>query len=297
MVLGYVIGPLSDLLTSSSTRSTGPTASLPTATSRPATVTPADTPPPPTPSPAPSPKPTATPRPTPLALDLGEKFTFAVCGDSRDGDDIYRRVLDEVQRDGSQFLVHLGDIVSNGLEKEWLSWQQMMAGFALPFFPVPGNHDSHDGLLEEYLQYSGAPAQRYSLDVGSVHLSLLDSYSGALFPSTLEWLQEDLASTEQPVKMVFFHHPPFDPDGTDHILQMGNSEVMALAERYGVQYVFTGHIHAYAEEERDGVQYIISGGCGGPLYAGEHPEGGFTHYVRVHVDGADVRTEVVRIDS
>ena len=172
-----------------------------------------------------------------------------------------------------------------------------MAGFNLPFYPVPGNHDSPDGLLNEYLQYSGAPAQRYSLDIGSVHLSMADSYSGALFPSTLEWLEEDLAATEQPVKMLFFHHPPFDPDGSDYILQMGNSEVMRLAERYGVQYVFTGHIHAYAEEERTGVQYVVTGGCGSPLDDDEQPEGGFDHYVRVAVDGEEVRTEVVKVDS
>lgn len=244
-------------------------------------------------TPVPSP---LTPTPTPIALDLGEQFTFAVCGDSRDGDAIYRRVLEAVQADGSAFFIHLGDIVPRGRESEWLAWRKVMAGFTLPFFPVPGNHDSPDGLLDEYLRYSGAPAQRYSFDIGPLHLVMLDSYSGAIFPSTLRWLEEDLAGTEQPVKMLFFHHPPFDPDGTDHILQMGNAQVMNLAERYGVQYVFTGHIHAYEEAERNGVRYIISGGCGAPLYASEHPDGAFYHYVRVHVDGIDVSTEVVRIE-
>jgi len=297
MVLGYVIGPLSELISSTPTPASGATPVRPTPTLQPAVTVATDTPLAPQPSPVPQPEPTATPLPTPVTLDLGEQFTFAVCGDSRDGDEVFRRVLDAVSNDGSQFLLHLGDIVPNGREKEWLAWQELMTDFPLPFFPVPGNHDSPDGLLEEYLKYSGAPAQRYSLDVGSVHFSMLDSYSSALFPSTLQWLEADLASTEQPVKMVFLHHPPFDPDGTDHILQMGNSEVMALAEKYGVQYVMAGHIHAYEEEERDGTQYIITGGCGAPLYAGEHPEGGFNHYVRVRVDGTDVTTEVVKVES
>jgi len=234
--------------------------------------------------------------PTPIALDLGDRFTFAICGDSRDGEVIYQRVLETVQNDGSVFLIHLGDIVSHGWEREWLAWRGVMSSFRLPFFPVPGNHDSPDGLLDEYLQYSGAPAQRYSFEAGPVHFSLLDSYSGALFPQTLEWLEEDLMATDRPIKMLFFHHPPFDPDGTDHILQMGNARVMSLAEEYGVQFVFTAHIHAYEEAERNGVRYIISGGCGAPLYAGEHPDGAFYHYMRVHVDGTDVSTEVVRIE-
>jgi len=237
------------------------------------------------------------PHPTPVALDLGDKYTFAIAGDSRDGDDVYQQVLDAVESDGSEFLVHTGDIVSDGRESQWIAWQELTDDFELPFFPAPGNHDSPDGLLDEYLQYSGAPAQRYSVDAGPVHLSLVDSYSGALFGSTLEWLDADLAQSSQPVKMVVFHHPPFDPDGTDYTLQMGASEVMALVEEHGVDYVVTGHIHAYAEEERNGIQYIVTGGAGAPIYESEHPEGAFYHYVRFHVDGTSVSHEVVRIES
>jgi Icc-related predicted phosphoesterase len=172
-----------------------------------------------------------------------------------------------------------------------------MADFELPFFTVPGNHDSSSGLLEEYLKYSGAPARRYSVDAGPAHMSLVDSYSGALFDSTPEWLDEDLTQSSQPVKIVVLHHPPFDPDGTDHILQMGAKEVMALAEEHDVDYVVTGHIHAYGEEVRNGVQYVITGGAGAPIYESEHPEGAFYHYVRFRVDGTSVSHEVVPIGS
>lgn len=273
-----------------------PLAPAPSPIPRPEITSSPEASPPATATPTPAPPVAATITPTPIVLDLGERFSFAVCGDSRDGEAIYRRVLEAVQSDGSAFLVHLGDIVSGGREGEWLAWRELMADFTLPFFPVPGNHDSPDGLLDEYLRYSGAPAQRYSFDAGPVHLIMLDSYSGALFDSTLQWLEEDLASTDQPIKMLFFHHPPFDPDGTYHILQMGNEAVMKLAEKHGVQYVFTAHIHAYVEAERNGVRYIITGGCGAPLHVREHPEGAFYHYVRVHVDGTDVNTEVVRIE-
>ena len=206
MVLGYVIGPLSQSARPTPTPTRGVTPYLPTPTHA-ATATVIA----PAPSPVPRPEPSETPQPTPITLDLGEQFSFAVCGDSRDGDDIYRRVLDSAQDDDSSFLIHLGDIVPSGRESQWLAWKELMAGFALPFFPVPGNHDSPDGLLDEYLQYSGAPAQRYSFDAGSVHFVMLDSYSGALFSSTLEWLEEDLAATEQPVKMLFFPPPALRP--------------------------------------------------------------------------------------
>ena len=101
------------------------------------------------------------------------------------------------------------------------------------------------------------------------------------------------AST-QPIKMVVLHHPPFDPDGTDHIMAFGNEEFMALMVEQQVDFVFAGHIHAYAREERDGVTYVITGGAGAPLYSSGHPQA-FYHYLRVSIQDGEVTVEAIEI--
>jgi 3',5'-cyclic AMP phosphodiesterase CpdA len=169
-----------------------------------------------------------------------------------------------------------------------------MAGFALPFYPVPGNHDGLDGQLDGYLTYSGAPAAHYAFDRGPVHFTLADSHNGGIGANELDWLRDDLGSTDRPIKMVFLHHPPFDPDGTDHIMAFGQDPFMALMAEQEVDYVFAGHIHAYAQEERDGVIYTITGGGGAPLYQSDHPQA-FYHYLRVTIQDQKVAIEVVRI--
>jgi predicted phosphodiesterase len=236
--------------------------------------------------------PTETPTTAPASAGLG--FTFAVCGDSRGHPEIYRRILDAVTTDGSAFLIHTGDLVNQGTESLWQEMQQIMAGFALPFYPVPGNHDGLDGKLDNYLRYSGAPAAHYSFDQGPVHFALADSHNGGISAAERTWLRGDLEATMQPIKMVFLHHPPFDPDGTDHIMAYGNKEFMALMVEEGVDYVFAGHIHAYAREERDGVVYLYTGGGGAPLYAADHPQA-FYHYLRVTVRGESVSIDAVKI--
>lgn len=242
--------------------------------------------------------PTATPTVTPTltvtpaSADLG--FSFAVCGDSRGNPDIYRKVLSAVMADSSEFLLHTGDMVNQGTESLWQEFQASMAGFALPFYPVPGNHDGMDGDLDGYLAYSGAPAAHYSFDRSPVHLTLADSHNGGIGASELVWLREDLSTTTEPIKMVFLHHPPFDPDGTDHIMAYGQEAFMALMVEQEVDYVFAGHIHAYAQEERDGVVYTITGGAGAPLYRSDHPQA-FYHYLRVTVQGREVKMEVAKV--
>jgi predicted phosphodiesterase len=222
------------------------------------------------------------------------EFSFAVCGDSRDNPQLYRKVLDAVMADGSEFLVHTGDLVNKGTEPLWQEFRETMAGFTLPFYPVAGNHDSLDGQLDRYLAYSGAPAAHYSFDRGPVHFSLADSHHGGISADELAWLRDDLSATHQPIKMVFLHHPPFDPDGTNHIMAYGNDKFVALMAEQQVDHVFAGHVHAYAQEERDGVIYTITGGAGAPLYRQDHPQA-FHHYLRVTVRGEEVTIEVVKV--
>jgi predicted phosphodiesterase len=236
--------------------------------------------------------PTVTATVTPAAAVPA--LTFAVCGDSRDSLGVYARVLAGVQASGSEFLLHTGDLVNQGSEALWREFEATMAGFDLPFYPVPGNHDGLDGELDGYLAHSGAPAAHYSFDRGPVHFTLADSHNGGIGAAELAWLRDDLTATGQPIKMVFLHHPPFDPDGTGHIMAYGAEGFMALMAEMEVDHVFAGHIHAFAQEARDGVLYTITGGAGAPLYTRDHP-GAFHHYLLVSVRGEEVSIEVVKV--
>jgi serine/threonine-protein phosphatase CPPED1 len=279
VVLSMVLGTIF-VFAGVPTRSAVPTLEVPTAA--PTTVAP------PTIAP-PTSAPSATPTPTASAY-----FQFAVAGDSRDGDVVYSKVLERVAREGNAFLIHTGDLVSNGTKEEWLNFRSLMKDFNLPFYPVPGNHEIRSGRISNYLQYSGVPTTHYSFDRGAVHFTFVDSSAGSLLDSEFAYLDGDLAASQAPVKMVFVHHPPFDPAGSTHVMTMGRDKFMQIVKQRDAKYVFAGHIHCYEEAERDGVKYIITGGAGAPLYCAP-TAGGFYHYVRVKVSGEKIMTEVVKI--
>jgi len=237
---------------------------------------------------------TATPPYTSTPSSADARFTFAVAGDSRGNPNIFDRVLEAVIDDGSEFLIHTGDLVDKGTARRWRLFQESMASFPLPFFPVPGNHDGLRGELDHYLIYSGAPAEHYSFDWESAHFTLADSHDGGLDDEAMAWLCDDLSSTKQPLKIVVLHHPPFDPDGTRHTMVYGRRAFLELVAGQDVDYVFAGHIHAFVQGQRDGVEYYITGGAGAALYSDEHPEA-FYHYLRVTVEGEELTVEVVRI--
>jgi 3',5'-cyclic AMP phosphodiesterase CpdA len=221
---------------------------------------------------------------------------FGIVGETSDGDQVYKQILDKVVKDGNAFLIHTGNMVSDGSRDPFEAFQEWMADFPLPFYPVPGDQDrGDDDTLANYVEWSGAPATHYSLDVEAVHLTMANNATGHLSDAELAWIDSDLAATDLPIKIVCMHYPPFDPDGTSDILQSGNEAFMALMEKHSVDYVFTGHIRAYSQEERDGTVYVVSGGGGAPLQDDGHPQA-FYHYVQVIVEGTEVRIQVVRVD-
>ena len=284
MVLGTVF------LFTGAPRPTPPTIEAPTVAPNSPALTPA-----PLPTSPPLAPTVAPPTPTPTPKANVSDYNFAVAGDSRDGDAIYRQVLQRVSSDGSAFLIHLGDMVPTGSASDWTNFRALMKDFHLPFYPVPGNHEMIKGTLADFVRNGDAPATHYSFDRGAVHFTLLDSDTGKLNDAELAFLDHDLAETQSPVKMVFLHHPPFDPAGGSHILDSGNEQFMKIVAARGVQYVFAGHIHCYEEGERDGVKYIISGGAGSPVTC-LPVAGGFFHYIRVRVRGEAVTTEAVKIE-
>ncbi len=262
-------------------------------------ASPTATPPPvPTASATPAPSPTSTPVPataTPTATPQPESFRFVVCGDNRGGDEVYRQILGRAVDEGSDFLINVGDIVNRGEVEQLEHMRDLMAEYPLPIFIAPGNHDLLDGSLHNFMSVFEPPAPSYSFDRGQVHLVILNSSWGGLSDEQLDWLHVDLEKSEQPVTMVFLHHPPFDPVGTDHIMAFGQDAFMALIKQHGVEYVFAGHIHSFDYELRDGTHYYITGGAGAPLYP-HYQRDAFYHYLRVEVSGEQVEVELVRLD-
>ncbi len=153
------------------------------------------------------------------------------------------------------------------------------------FFPSLGNHDYSDGGgITAYLSYitlpgngvlstgtSGNP-RYYDFVIGPVHFFAINSNfqepDGIAFSSTQAlWLRDQLAQSEAPWKVVYFHHPPFS--SASH----GSNPVMQWPfEDWGASIVLGGHDHTYERLMRDdnadddSSTYIVNGLGGRSIY-------------------------------
>lgn len=161
----------------------------------------------------------------------------------------------------------------------------------IPFYPTLGNHDgneseSHGDLpvyLDNFFFPGGKSARYYNFSFGGLaDFFALDSTTNtesgppvaAYGPSSaqFEWLKQELADSDAPWKVFYFHHPSFTA-GPNHPPRLAElRHIHHLLEENGVQVVFNGHEHNLQISERNsntgGIQYIVSG-SGGSLRTGK----------------------------
>lgn len=250
-------------------------------------------------------------------------FAFLVVGDSRDGVEAHRRIVDRMAQEEFDFILGTGDMVDEGFRQD--QWQQffdieqpLLRGKVL--FPALGNHDrqGRGRTADSYRGYfsvpeNGGDSERYyAFTYAASRFVVLDSnaHSFALTDQTA-WIERELVATRQDptIRHIFvvMHHPPFSIS-----LHGGATELRErwtpLFEAYGVTAIFSGHDHVYERAENNGVRYFVTGGGGAPLYprrsrpnpidaeAIQKFERSF-HFVRVAVTGEKVEVSAIRADG
>ncbi len=200
------------------------------------------------------------------------------------------------------FNLHLGDIVYNNDSgrgyKEYFN-SLVSAGYNVPTFATPGNHDrlyiiDYEKALDLYREAWGP--ERYSFNRGKVHFISLDNvdikkedaFSRGIRPEALEWLKKDLSYVEKGSRVVFFTHRPMTQNEAAIKAYSGALDVL---KDYDVL-ILSGHTHMsftnfeqYAPTIEERNQICLGGFTWrGPCTRDGVPQG----YYIYHVDGTEI---------
>jgi 3',5'-cyclic AMP phosphodiesterase CpdA len=263
-------------------------------------------------------------------------FKFVVVGDSGWGDlqsDAQGQIAKQIAAEKPALVVHTGDLVYNPTGT-FDSYQRNYFNYfapamcSAPFYPCPGNHEYDVPNAIPYLSVHSLPSENvpspdrgryYSFDWGNVHFVSIDAYQSFNQAVTsngpmLRWLDNDLRSTRQFWRIVYFHPPPYASGVNDGDIQSqwARDYMVPIFERNGVQVVFSGHEHSYQRSKPiwknnfvtsdTGINYLTSGGGGAPLYfAPQIPVVAFSksvfHYLRVEVNGPGMVVHALLMDG
>ncbi len=258
---------------------------------------------------------------------------FLAFADSGGGSVAQHQIARVLRESAPDLVLQAGDVVyplieTNRMDARCLSvyGTQMRT---TPFFFTPGNHDLYLGdtayLETFYLPTNSATGTEhfYSFDAGDVHFCSLFVPSRDLnyrYPgyvlgdgsAQLQWLTNDLAHSDKPWKVLFFH-ATLNTSGTHRADTSGNISdrlefqrwLLPIAERYGVQLVLNGHDHNYQRfAPMNGTVAVVTGGGGGMLYPWIYQWDPAAlrfspvyHCVRVEVNGDKLRLDALDVNG
>lgn len=240
------------------------------------------------------------PRPQPAA----HEFHFVVLGDSQfDDPAAFNRLVDGVRHLNPAFVVQVGDMIDgyadlDEVARQWERFRGQIGGLgAIPFVPVPGNHDLYgpdrraDPALEALYRRQWGPTY-HAFDYRNARIIVLNSDAPGeerrIGPGQIDWLAAQLEASSAEHVFVFLHRPPATLENADAL--------HALLRAHPVRYVFYGHQHHYHYLERDGVRYVMTNAAADNVVP--YPEvGGYDHFLLVSVRDGDANLAVIHADA
>ncbi len=197
-----------------------------------------------------------------------EPVRFLAFGDSGGGGADQYALLEQMYTVPYDLMIHTGDVAyDDGTIQQYEDNVFGVYGDIfknIPFFPASGNHDyktMNGAPFREVFNLPGTAGEKwYSYDWGRVHFVALDTEAD--YATQAKWLDEDLAATALPWKIVYMHKPPYSSGqhGSDLALR---SKLAPVLQKHGVQLVLSGHDHNYERIiPQKGVAYVVTGGGG-----------------------------------
>ena len=148
-----------------------------------------------------------------------------------------------------------GDVAAlEGMPADYEAARAILDGLAMPYLPIPGNHDRRVGMRAAFrhLDLFGADGPLcYRRRFADVDLIGLDSLAegadfGSLARDQLDWAEAEIeAAGDRPV-VIFLHHPPFVSGWpfAEPIRAFGGEQLEAIVFQFpNVAGVLCGHLH------------------------------------------------------
>lgn len=161
-------------------------------------------------------------------------------------------------------------------EEAKFEWQLFLgllnpSSWSPALYLTTGNHDNVSATTcaqawqeELTLPTNGASEMYYSFDYGPAHFVVLDSASidRTISSQQLDWLKQDLGSTNKPWKIAVIHYlikgmSPLEEIHNWWVLKNADT-LHQIFTQYGVRLVLQGHRHVYNRYVKDGIFYVIN---------------------------------------
>ena len=165
-----------------------------------------------------------------------------------------------------------GDLTHRADEESYKRLKTLLGKLTPPLAITIGNHDRRDRFQDifPHVAKDENGFVQESIDFEDCRVLLLDtlfappydyprSHAGYLCPKRLAWLEQQLATSSQPV-LIFMHHPPHPTGFTGmDTIRLANEDFFydTVLKHGNVRHIFAGHVHRTINGSHKGIAYSI----------------------------------------
>ena len=182
----------------------------------------------------------------------------------------FRQAVKQINALSPAFVVICGDLVNVPDDKSFADFNEIKAGFTIPCYCAPGNHDvGNEPTVASLEKYRAAVGEDYySFEYNGYAFIIVNTQ---LWKSPLEgesskhddWLKRELESASGKTQGVFIiaHYPLYlkEPDEKDEYFNIPSEkrkEILTLFAEHGVVAVPAGHTHRTIINDYNGIQLV-----------------------------------------
>lgn len=194
---------------------------------------------------------------------------------------LYTKAVEKVNQIKPAFVVITGDLVNDMTNKaQWDEFRRITALInpEIKVYYSPGNHDigqvpeTED--IDNFRKMFGS--DRFSFTYGKcrfigINSCIIKSNTPLLEEEQLQWLEKELKKGRKARETMIFTHYPFfmkDPEEAENYSNIKpeiRKRYLDLFSEYGVDAVFSGHLHNNAGGKYSETEYITTSAVGRPL--------------------------------
>ena len=190
-----------------------------------------------------------------------DTIRIVVIGDSQRFYNSTNKIINKINYiHNINFVIHTGDLVDFGLQKEYTWMHELLAKINYPYVAVVGNHD-----------LIGNGGEIYNLMYGEFNFSFTYNGNKFIYLNTnsrefgfesnvpnISWLDNELSDTSNYNHAIIVNHVP--PNDDDFNTELEDDYVAVLGKYGKVILSINGHKHSFAFSEpyNDGISYLNS---------------------------------------
>lgn len=182
-------------------------------------------------------------------------------------DAFYAKFLHTFFEINADYYVSIGDLTNFGKEDELREVYEIIRKYDKPFIHTFGNHDLYGVSRDEVLNISNNE-QNISIATDPVNIISLETardhdhedYSGYLSNKQLQWLEAEIAKSEEKPMIIFAHHPVYNTTANSNFPYLSIQpeipifDVLRSKKGYGIY--INGHNHKDSIETIDNWSFV-----------------------------------------